>query len=629
MSRGIFLFLFVFRFALELARGSDQVTYVENACTRFEKWKIGAHLSLEWKNRFEENISGFSNSAHGFSDALALRKKSRTIQNKGLAEYWISRSLFQAGLIHSAFHGFRTLASYPPEPDIIEIQMAALECLNTIQRKYKIFSELQSVYVHLPLLLNNYSDIQNTKKDFHYFSEGFLSKKREVLYEALTHFFLERLSQNFKKEEAEKLLLLFNKTAQKNNPYEYFVQGLFSIRFVQHSKAVASFENFFRFSQGHSFLESYYDQAHLLLARAYFAQKQFDQAALQLKQVKKSSNELVKTLSELAWSYLMDESYKEAIGTALNLESGGLRHTFAPESPMVMAIALNELCQYPESLKAVDVFKKHYESAYQWLSQWYEQAQAPLYISALEFLNFKNKIPERVGSEWIRSPVFITNQEEINLIGKEESLSLGLSNQVAKEQSETLLRISQKITELKPKIKEARARLPLWELLPKSLSVKLHQLKNEIQHYRRVKSAASPLGAMLGFQKKRNQTVSTRLIAEVNKDLKNRSTKMLRELEEIAENNQLIEVEIYNGASEDIIWQNTYPDYKEAARKFKEENLKANSAREWDWGKMPASGDRAKEVWEDELGSFKANLYNNCSSKEKYLALRKKTIAQK
>ena len=34
--------------------------------------------------------------------------------------------------------------------------------------------------------------------------------------------------------------------------------------------------------------------------------------------------------------------------------------------------------------------------------------------------------------------------------------------------------------------------------------------------------------------------------------------------------------------------------------------------------------DENGEIWEDELGSFKANLFDNCSSKDKYLAIRVK-----
>ena len=57
----------------------------------------------------------------------------------------------------------------------------------------------------------------------------------------------------------------------------------------------------------------------------------------------------------------MNEKYPEAIGTAMNLDGGGLRHTFAPEAAMVSAMAMNELCQYPDAVREITVFRRNYE----------------------------------------------------------------------------------------------------------------------------------------------------------------------------------------------------------------------------------------------------------------------------
>jgi hypothetical protein len=97
---------------------------------------------------------------------------------------------------------------------------------------------------------------------------------------------------------------------------------------------------------------------------------------------------------------------------------------------------------------------------------------------------------------------------------------------------------------------------------------------------------------------------------------------MMNQIEDVAENDELIEVEIFNGASEDIIWQNAHPEYKDEAKQFQADRDK-NRAEGLNWGRMPASMEGDGEVWEDELGSFKADLYDNCSSRDKYLALHK------
>jgi hypothetical protein len=102
---------------------------------------------------------------------------------------------------------------------------------------------------------------------------------------------------------------------------------------------------------------------------------------------------------------------------------------------------------------------------------------------------------------------------------------------------------------------------------------------------------------------------------------------MHTQLQEIAENNQLIEIEIFQGASQDIIWQNAHPEYKKVAQDLNEDQKKEESAKVWDWGRAPAQsedGEERVEIWEDELGSFKANLFDNCSNKDKYLALKRR-----
>src|SRR5262249_43162896 len=156
----------------------------------------------------------------------------------------------------------------------------------------------------------------------------------------------------------------------------------------------------------------YVDPARLLLARSYYANGNFKGAVTQLKLIGRGSNDLSESLSELAWAFLMDERYNEAIGASISLQAGGLRHTFAPEAPMVMSMALNELCQYPDAVRAIQVFRRNYESPHRWLTEW-ETHPKDLYPLAAQFLNKGKEVPERVASEWVRSPLFISHQDEI------------------------------------------------------------------------------------------------------------------------------------------------------------------------------------------------------------------------
>jgi hypothetical protein len=57
------------------------------------------------------------------------------------------------------------------------------------------------------------------------------------------------------------------------------------------------------------------------------------------------------------------------------------------------------------------------------------------------------------------------------------------------------------------------------------------------------------------------------------------------------------------------------------ADSLKSDTVQVQASKTWDWGRVPA-GEEEGEVWEDELGSFNANLVDNCSSKDKFLALK-------
>src|SRR5581483_11132653 len=180
-----------------------------------------------------------------------------------------------------------------------------------------------------------------------------------------------------------------------------------------------------------------------------------------LRQVARSSNQLAVSLEEMSWAFLMNDRYSEAIGTAMNLEAGGLRHTFAPEAGMVMAMALNELCQYPESVRAIQLLRKHYEQPYKWLSEW-AQAEVDgkrrnLYQLAVEFLKKQGKTPERVASEWVRSPLMIADQDEVNLLFDEREATAALGRSGVLEQRRIGEAIVKLARDLKPRLVQNRA----------------------------------------------------------------------------------------------------------------------------------------------------------------------------
>jgi len=581
----------------------------DRVCTANERWLFdNSAIKPDTVQVFENFLGKRLQPVQGFAEAMALRKTAGSAESnemKFFAEYWISRSLLEGKLVHIAYNGFVSIVSRPLTPETAGVQLAALECLEQIYYQYPAVS--------LP------ADLGPKMEEYLNYATAF--KKKEVVWQSTGILFRSKIADETPSQQYYNSII---KLLAGSGVHENFAKALWAAKQAKHKETVALLEKFLRNTSIPPSLKRYVDYAQIILARSYYALGEFDQASSHLKLVSKSSNELAESLSELSWSYLQEGSYPEAIGTAMNLQAGGLRHTFAPEAPMVMAMALNEICQYPESVKAINIFRKNYEKPYDWLraNPSLNSTSEGYYPLAVQYLRKKGTVPERIASEWVRSPLFISNQNEINLLFDEKDFTVKLSHSGAHEQKKLEQDILKNAHELTMKLRSTRKNLQPGQDLPQKLVEKLAELKRNIIHYARLQRAAPKWRTILASYNRRAPQMEGKLIASINQDLSKKTRRMHMQIEEIAENLQLVEVEIYNGASQDIIWQNAHPDYKEAAKKMSDDHQQATADKVWDWGHAPVSNDEYAEVWEDELGSFKANLYDNCSSKDRFLSIR-------
>lgn len=506
------------------------------ACTDSESWSFSSAIYSKFQKDFRTTLSAGQSPAKGFSEGLALRRLADTAEAKIFGEYWISRALLQAGLKHIAYNGFTVIAARPVRKDTFGIQTAALECMGRIFREYPSFRLPENVNVQLPAYLKG----QTTPHG------------KQVVYEYAGHLLREKVEQAQPKSE-----ISFALSVLKGSGYhEDLAEGIYAAYRKDYAKTAERFEAFLATPALPSHMRRFDDYIHMMLARAYFTLLQYEKAVVHYKKVRKHSNELAAALSELSWSYLMDDKYNEAIGTGINLHQGGLRQTFAPEAPMVMAMALNELCHFPESLRAINLFKKNYEKPFRWLDGWYSAGPSkrpPLYPLAVQYLRKQGTVPQRVASEWIRSPLFLSRQEEINLLFGEKQGTAKLGRNGAQEQRRLGAELQAFSTKLRQDIVKARTKMKPGDALPQAIASDVLELKQKLTHYRRFRRAAPVWRTILASFQRQAAPTERRLVAEINRDLARTSERMYHQLIEIAENNQLIEVEIYNGASQDII----------------------------------------------------------------------------
>ena len=101
----------------------------------------------------------------------------------------------------------------------------------------------------------------------------------------------------------------------------------------------------------------------------------------------------------------------------------GENKLFSPEAFSVAAISYNEHCNCPESVETIRLFRKAYGRTFRYLSDLKAGKNGDIkniYKLIPGFLKGKSGIPDKVGTEWIRSPIFIANQDEINLLYDEK-----------------------------------------------------------------------------------------------------------------------------------------------------------------------------------------------------------------
>jgi hypothetical protein len=578
-------------------------------CTPAETWNWSTQVTRYWKSELNPTLAASTQAPRAFAQAIAFRGiHSTEPELKAISEYWLARAFLNAGFEHLAWHTFESIAASEITPERIPYQLAALGCL----------TELQTRHPGLKLKPINPEWLSAWKRlDAHPGESATLA--RYEFYRAL---------QNSEKKPTPQSLALMSEWPAGRSLFEIYWASTTG----NHAQVLSQIDSWIGPQAKASLpkeLQKHQGRLLLLKARALYSLDRFEESQKVFRSLDRASNDFARSLSDLSWAALMNESYGDAIGAALSLQAGNMRNIFAPEAPMVLAMAYNELCQFPGSLKAIEQFRVQYEPTYHWLDQW-SKSNSPLYPQLLGFLKSTkaqpSTVPVRIGTEWIRSPIFISRQEELNGMADWASIKAKHEKNRDTQMGELEKTITQSWDGLKIKIQREKKNLKPGEALPASLRDSIAQLKNQIKLYKRVHLSRGIWEQIAQRNHLQIQEIKQARLKEIETDLRDRTDRMITVLNEVADNNQLIEVEIYEGATKDLIWQNAHPDYADAVKKLSQtgEAKKADQAAVWDWGRAPASKttDAPTEVWEDELGNFKVDTADHCSNQKKYLAIK-------
>jgi|GEM_PF-7046375 len=354
--------------------------------------------------------------------------------------------------------------------------------------------------------------------------------------------------------------------------------------------------------------EEYINAARLTYARTLSSLGRHVEAERQLHLISKASNFLPAALTEIAWQRLDAGRLREAVGAALSLQAGTLKRVFAPESLLVLSMALNELCRYPEAQQALNLFRKNYSESASYLEKKGFEG-LPLENLALQALKKKNssdstqqlRIPRLLETELLASPVFQEAQREKKLWREELDAMNGIQERAKKEQNAIAAEIARMSKDIKTRLKGGTPDRA-------AIRTQLIALRELLRTEKKFRESA-PFGkALISKQRKDHATALARLEKQVQQDLVARLEEKKRLLGDVVEQASLVEIEVQQGGGKDIIL--THARGEQGAQGAPRERTAGGNA--WNWGTRSTASLGEGEVWEDELGGFEADLVSRC-----------------
>jgi hypothetical protein len=554
------------------------VAQVSRACTQNEKWNV-LPLNKEWGQRFLAFTKSQITPVEGMAFAHRLKVEAADRLEEFFSEYWLAQGLYKSGHFPLAEMGFeRILSRLPNAQEYQALREGSFECLAEIH---------------------------------HRVPSRHLNKN---LYSSLTHLRTGPIKDYWSFRWAIEQNSLSNglKMSSKESPFVPLLKALQYYNAEDWAKSAEAIDDFFDKKIVPKYIQSQLNHWRMMAARMNYTAARFAKAESYWSAVDRRSNELVQALTEVSWSQLRSGKQNDAIGTALSLQTGWLQNTYSPEGLMVMSMAFNETCHYPEAMRASELLKQQYNPVYQWLLKHQKVSDNELYGKLVLALKKESDVPYRLSSEWIRSPNFISRQEEINALLKMGDRNKELVALGAQKQRQRVVELLKLVKEIKKdvegvhKLEPDRAQMPDW------VEQKLAGLRSKLLEYEALRGFAP----MWQAAEKANANLSRQrrqvLVTEIQKHIRRTNQRVLSQIRDIYDNLKFVEVEIYQGATQDMIISHSHPEYDKKIAALKESRGYGLKSNELNWGQISTEELGRSEIWEDELGGFKANLPNKC-----------------
>lgn len=350
------------------------------------------------------------------------------------------------------------------------------------------------------------------------------------------------------------------------------------------------------------------------LARMRFTQGKFKEALAMYMAIDKDHPVWVQGLVEQGWTQLALDDFSGAIGNMYSLHSPYFKAVYKPESFVVRTIGYLNICQYGDAYRTLSWLENEYRPWSEAITKFVSNKKlaSDYYETTRDYLKGKSDtdvggLPHQVIREMARQREFLNHQTALNDKADETVRYDEVDKKIVDERVKLKGRIAKatsRFNELKGKIKAGEGnKTPVAQMDTFRQQMKLERdLVLGLRHQVDVlDNSRKSYGELKTQMTARLDKERYNLREKAGRDLVDTLLRLKGEMATVLENNEFLRYEVFAGSGENIRYQVAGGQVAEANRL--PASVKPTKMMNWSFD---------GEYWEDEIGSYRSSLKNNC-----------------
>jgi len=352
--------------------------------------------------------------------------------------------------------------------------------------------------------------------------------------------------------------------------------------------------------------------AAITLARIYFQKSMYKEAYTTYLEVEKTHPLWLQAMVEQAWTQIMIQDYEGAAGNMFSLHTDFFKNAFNPESYVVRTVGYLNLCQFGDSMQALSSLGRKYAPYYTRLEKFHSTGKK----SSKEYYDIvrtwlKNTdlkevegVPRSFIVELARHPSFVAQQKLINNYEDEITAFSDVTLKLVQREKDLLKKqteANQELNKIRLALLEPKAPVEKLKADEALLHKKLLSYKYQYGQVNKARNTVKDVREKSYARIDKEKSIVREKAADA---IKSRYSKLVVDLKQILDQNEVLQYEVYAGAGEHIRYQASGGDVpnrdtaSNAPARDKDKSVKWNFK---------------GEIWEDEIGHFRSSLKNVCA----------------